>query len=147
MPYLPAICLAYITWSIAGELYYILCIVFNAPIIVLQHLLLLQSTTAIHTPPNILLATTTKTSSQTSTNLLHLVYLRVYFYARTRKMYVFWQACGYARENRNYLIDRFMYLLYYRRSGSNDVCLFKFTTKLAATFRLLLYIESERDIF
>ena len=41
-----------------------------------------------YTQRNILLTipSTTETSSQTSTNLLHLVYLRAYFYAHTKKI-------------------------------------------------------------
>ena len=107
-----------ITWNIAGELHvhlYILCIVFNAPIIVLQHLLLLQSTIqTIHTQPNILL-TIPILHHHRHQQTYYILYIYVRTFMRARKKLVSLQACGYARENRNYLIDRFLYSLYYHK--------------------------------
>ena len=108
----------YITWNIAGELHvhlYILCIVFNAPIIVSQNLLLLQSTNHTHNEIFYLLFQVLLKHHHRHQQTYYILYIYVRTFMRARKKFVFLQACGYARENRNYLIDRFMYSLYYHK--------------------------------
>ena len=67
-----------------------------------------------HTQPNILL-TILILHHHRHQQTYYILYIYVRTFMRARKKFVFLQACGYARENRNYLIDRFLYSLYYHK--------------------------------
>ena len=86
------------------------------------------------------------TSSQTSTNILHLVHLRAYFYARTKKTRLL-TSMWLCKRKQKLFNRQVLVLAVLSQNGSNDVCLFKSTANLVASPHFLLQLEVERDIF
>ena len=110
----------YITWNIAGELHvhlyilYALCSMHQLSSYNICYYCNLPYQPYTYTDSNILL-TILILHHHRHQQTYYILYIYVRTFMRARKKFVFLQACGYARENRNYLIDRFLYSLYYHK--------------------------------